>query len=49
MDVHMKSINKNQYNMILDLVRLPPKIQITLVLFYGIAALSERVLYPEFV
>ena len=49
MDVHMRSINKIHYNMILNLVHLQPKVQINLVLFQGIAALSERVLYSEFV
>lgn len=49
MDVHMKSITKTQYNMIMNLIHLQPKIQINLVLFQGIAALSERVLYSDFV
>jgi hypothetical protein len=45
----MKSITRSQYNTILNLIHLQPKIQINLVLFQGIAALSERVLYSEFV
>jgi hypothetical protein len=45
----MRSINKNQYSLIQSLICLPKNIQINFILFSGIAALSERVLYSQFV
>jgi hypothetical protein len=45
----MKSIKKTQYQFILQLVVLPPDALINFQLFTGIAALSERALYPQFV
>lgn len=49
MDVHMKSISRNQVNQIINLVGLTPQSQINYPLFVGLAALSERVLYDQFV
>jgi len=48
-DVHMKSINKSQVAMIVELACLKPTDQINLQLFTGLAALSERILFDHFV
>jgi hypothetical protein len=50
----MRSINKTHYTILNDFEsitfeHLQPKIKIYLFLFQGIASLSERVLYSEFV
>jgi hypothetical protein len=49
MDIHMKSITKDQIRDVLNLACLEPGIQITFPLFVGLAALSERILYDRFV
>ena len=49
MDIHMKSITKDQIKDVLNLACLDQGIQITFPIFVGLAALSERVLYDRFV
>lgn len=44
----MKSINKAQVNQIINLAGLTPNMHISFQLFVGLAALSERVLYDQF-
>jgi len=48
LDVHMKSITKAQYNQIIGLACVPLNTQITFIMFSGLAALSERILYDKF-
>lgn len=48
-DVHMKSINKKQVDIIVKLADLQPDMRITFQLFMGLAAYAERVLYEHFV
>jgi hypothetical protein len=48
-DVHMKSINKKQVDILIKLVDLTPDMKINFQLFQGLAAYSERVLYDHFV
>ena len=48
-EIHMKSITKDQIKEVLNLACLDPGIQINFPLFLGLAALSERVLYDHFV
>ncbi|CAF0727855.1 unnamed protein product [Brachionus calyciflorus] len=48
-EVHMKSINKSHVNQIINLVGLTQQQTINFQLFLGLAALSERVLYHQFV
>lgn len=48
-DVHMKSVTKTQVNAVASLACLKPDQKISLQLFLGLAALSERVLFDQFV
>ena len=48
-DVHMKSISRAQVNAIIALVCLKSEQKINLQLFLGLCALSERVLFDQFV
>ncbi len=48
-EVHMKSISKSQVNIVSKLACLKPDQKISAQLFFGLAALSERVLYDQFV
>ncbi len=48
-DVHMKSINKTQVNQVIQLASIKTDQKINLNLFLGLAALSERVLFDQFV
>lgn len=48
-DVHMKSITRAQVGLVSTLVCLKADQKISLQLFLGLAALSERILYDQFV
>ena len=48
-EVHMKSISRAQVNIVTKLACLKPDQKINAQLFFGLAALSERVLYDDFV
>ena len=49
LDVHMKSVNKAQVNQVVQLASIKSDQKISLNLFLGLAALSERVLFDQFV